>query len=62
MFFSIYLQKSTWQAPSSVAPDSSPGTTRDEIYIDDEGLEGSGGRGEVNIYNSLYTAHFLSRV
>lgn len=26
-------------------------TPRDEIYIDDEGLEGSGGRGEVNIKN-----------
>lgn len=34
---------------SSVAPVStSHSTPRDEIYIDDEGLEGSGGRGEIH--------------
>lgn len=39
--------------PSSSVPSNSVSqphnTARDEIYIDDEGLEGSGGRGEVSI-------------
>lgn len=34
---------------SSVSVSQSHNTARDEIYIDDEGLEGSGGRGEVRI-------------
>lgn len=46
--------------PSSQSPSSSSvpsvsvsqphNTARDEIYIDDEGLEGSGGRGEVSTF------------
>lgn len=32
---------------SSISVSQPHNTARDEIYIDDEGLEGSGGRGEV---------------
>lgn len=30
-------------------------TARDEIYIDDEGIEGSGSRGEVSVFHLLFS-------
>lgn len=39
---------------SSLSVSQSHNPARDEIYIDDEGLEGSGGRGEVS-----YTSSFI---
>lgn len=32
---------------TGITPTTSASSQRDEIYIDDQGIEGSGGRGEV---------------
>jgi len=49
----FYLQKSV--KPSAAAPSAAASRPHDEIYIDDDSIEGSGGRGGV----SLPTTHKL---
>lgn len=43
---------------SSAAASSSRPSLKDEIYIDDEGIEGSGGRGEVSIFYFFFACPF----
>lgn len=61
---SVPASTSSVAPSSSVAPVSSSGqshsTPRDEIYIDDEGLEGSGGRGEVSSDHTNSRTHFYT--
>lgn len=58
------VTSSSSQPPSSsfaaATSNNQAHNSRDEIYIDDEGLEGSGGRGEVSIY-TLHIFHIFTK-